>query len=105
MDVDLEKYEGQSKELMKLLKSGGKPIKRKFNGYATQVDKDTEITYTDYNGHELTMTVPKGSYVTLEEDHFEPKIMTEEYFNEKFCFAEKTGKPGGIKIGLTSMMD
>lgn len=79
--------DGQSKKLMEILAEHGKPYEKKHDGYAVKVKEDKQITYTDYNNTELTMTIPAGSYIMVGEDSSYPKIVTEKEFNDsnKFC--------------------
>lgn len=79
--------DGQSKKLMEILAEHGRPYEKKHDGYAVKVKEDKQITYTDYNNTELTMTIPAGSYIMVQEDSSYPKIVTEKEFNDsnKFC--------------------
>ena len=106
MDNCKEKY------LMQLLAEKGKPYVKKHDGYAVKMEEDKQITYTDYNNTELTMTIPKGSYVMVEEDSSYPKIVTEKEWDDsnKFLGGEeaKEEKPEQpkkpeVKIGLESL--
>lgn len=100
MDNSKEKY------LMQLLAEKGKPYVKTHDGYAVKMEEDMQITYTDYNNTELTMTIPKGSYVMAEEDSSYPKIVTEKEWNDsnKFCGEEKKSGKEEHKIGLESYM-
>ena len=100
MDNSKEKY------LMQLLAEKGKQYVKTHDGYAVKMEEDMQITYTDYNNTELTMTIPKGSYVMAEEDSSYPKIVTEKEWNDsnKFCGEEKKSGKEEHKIGLESYM-
>lgn len=96
----------KEKLLMQLLAEKGKPYVKKHDGYAVKMEEDLPLTYTDYNNTELTLTVPKGSYVMVEEDSSYPKIVTEKEWNDSNRFLEekKSGKEEQ-KIGLESYME
>lgn len=84
----VEKIENsKDKQLMQILADKGKPYIKKHDGYAVKMEEDKQITFTDYNNTEMTLTVPKGSYLMVEEDSSYPKIVTEKEFNDsnKFC--------------------
>lgn len=105
-----EMDEGKSKELLKIVKSDAKPFIRKVDGYAAKADEDKEITYTDHNNAELTLKVPKGSYVVVTGNCEYPEIQTADEFEGKNKFIEevkpkKKVKKSEPKIGLESMMD
>lgn len=97
---------GKDKQIMEILASEGKPYIKKHDGYAVEVKEDKQITYTDYNNTELTMTIPKGSYVMVEEDSSYPKIVTEKEWNDSNKFLGEENKSGKEeqKIGLESYM-
>lgn len=78
---------GKDKQLMGILAERGKPYEKKHDGYAVKMEEDKQITFTDYNNTEMTMTIPKGSYIMVGEDSSYPKIVTEKEFNDsnKFC--------------------
>lgn len=122
--------DGKEKQMMEILASEGKPYIKKHDGYAVEMKEEKQITYTDYNNTEMTMTIPKGSYLMVEEDSSYPKIVTAKEFNDsnKFCGEhtesqeeeakeeheesetseqekKEEGKKKGPKIGLESMMD
>ena len=106
----LKMEDGKEKELMKILKDGGKPFIKKHDGVAVKVDEDKEITYKDYNDQELTLKVPSGSYVVTEGDSCYPKIITAEEFEKSFKFLEEKEpkkekkEEEGIKIGITELV-
>ena len=77
----------KDKQLMEILAEKGKPYLKKHDGYAVKMEEDKQITFTDYNNTEMTMTIPKGSYLMVEEDSNYPKVVTEKEFNDsnKFC--------------------
>ena len=79
--------DGKDKQIMEILSEKGKPYVKKHDGYAVKMEEDKQITFTDYNNTEMTMTIPKGSYLMVEEDSNYPKIVTEKEFNDsnKFC--------------------
>ena len=60
--------DGKEKQMMEILASEGKPYIKKHDGYAVEMKEEKQITYTDYNNTEMTMTIPKGSYLMVEED-------------------------------------
>ena len=80
--------DGQSKKLMEILAEHGRPYEKKHDGYAVKVKEDKQITYTDYNNTELTMTIPAGSCIMVAEDSSYPKIVTEKEFNDSNEFCE-----------------
>ena len=89
--ANVEKMEnGRDKQLMEILADKGKPYERKHDGYAIKMEEDHQLTYTDYNNTELTMTIPKGSYIMVGEDSSRPKIVTEKEFEDanEFCDEE-----------------
>lgn len=96
----------KEKLLMQLLAEKGKPYVKKHDGYAVKMEEDLPLTYTDYNNTELTLTVPKGSYVMVEEDSSYPKIVTEKEWNDSNKFLVEENKSGKEeqKIGLESYM-
>lgn len=121
---------GKEKQLMQILSEQGRPYIKKHDGYAVEMKEDKQITFTDYNNTEMTLTIPKGSYLMVEEDSNYPKIVTAKEFNDsnKFCGEhtesqeeeakeeheesetseqekKEEGKKKGPKIGLESMMD
>ena len=79
--------DGKEKQMMEILASEGKPYIKKHDGYAVEMKEEKQITYTDYNNTEMTMTIPKGSYLMVGEDSSYPKIVTAKEFNDsnKFC--------------------
>lgn len=95
---------GRDKQLMQILSEKGKPYVKKHDGYAVKMDEEKQITYTDYNNTELTMTVPKGSYIMVGEDSSYPKIVTEKEFvdSNKFC-EEKKPDSDRPKMGIELM--
>lgn len=115
--------DGQNKKLMEILAEKGKPYEKKHDGYAVKVEEDIPITYVDYNNTEITMKVPKGSYIMVGEDSSYPKIVTEKEFEDsnEFCDEEKEEsheekespakeakeekKSSGPKIGLEAMIN
>lgn len=78
---------GKEKQLMQILSEQGRPYIKKHDGYAVEMKEDKQITFTDYNNTEMTLTIPKGSYLMVEEDSNYPKIVTAKEFNDsnKFC--------------------
>ena len=109
----VEKMEdGKDKELMKILEGKAKPFLQKIDGYACKMEEDKEITYKSYNGQELTLKVPKGSYIMTEQDSCYPKIVTSEEFEKRNKFVGGDEKPkkekekeDGSKIGMELMSD
>lgn len=122
--------DGKEKQMMEILASEGKPYIKKHDGYAVEMKEEKQITYTDYNNTEMTMTIPKGSYLMVEEDSSYPKIVTAKEFNDsnKFCGdyeetaeqeaneeheaqeskakeKKEEAKKNSPKIGIESMMD
>ena len=121
--------DGKEKQMMEILADQGRPYLKKHDGYAVEMKEEKQITYTDYNNTEMTMTIPKGSYLMVEEDSSYPKIVTAKEFNDsnKFCGdhvetseeeaneeheasespakekKEEEGKKKGPKIGLELM--
>ena len=79
--------DGKEKQMMEILASEGRPYIKKHDGYAVEMKEEKQITYTDYNNTEMTMTIPKGSYLMVGEDSSYPKIVTAKEFNDsnKFC--------------------
>lgn len=113
----VEKMEnGRDKQLMEILAEKGKPYEKKHDGYAYKMEEEKQITYTDYENRELTMTIPKGSYIMVGEDSSCPHIVTEKEWEDsnEFCDEEeekedekeeekeKSSKP---KIGMELMAD
>lgn len=121
--------DGKEKQMMEILASEGRPYIKKHDGYAVEMKEEKQITFTDYNNTEMTLTIPKGSYLMVEEDSNYPKIVTAKEFNDsnKFCGEhtesseeeakeeheesetseqekKEEGKKKGPKIGLESMM-
>lgn len=108
-EADLsEMRNSKEKQLLMILKEGGKPVVRKVDGFAVVVDEDKPIKYQDYDDTELTMTIPKGSVVFCEPGNDYPKIITPEDFNEKYKFLEES-KPKKDseenKLSITQMND
>lgn len=113
--MDTEKVEamddGKDKELMKILSEGGKPFIRKSDGDAVKVSEDKEIKYKDYDDQELTLAVPAGSYVVVNEDSCCPKIVTAEDWESKNKFIEdkkpkvEKKKDTSHKIGMASVVE
>ena len=110
-DEVVEKMDdGKDKELMKLLQGNAKPFMRKVDGYAVKCEEDKEIVYKDYSENELTLKVPKDSYIVVSGNYHNPEIVTEEDFEKKNKFLEgskkkdnpdkKENKPA---IGMDSM--
>ena len=107
----VEKMEnGRDKQLMQILADKGKPYKKKFDGYAVKVEEDKQITYTDWENRELTLTIPKGSYLMVAEDSSYPHIVTEKEWDDSNCFVDekdeyesKPSKSRKFKIGIESM--
>lgn len=102
--------DGREKKLMEILAEKGKPYEKKHDGYAVKVEEDITITYTDYNNTELTMKVPKGSYIMVSEDSSYPKVVTEKEFidSNEFCDEEEKEEKhekskNSPKIGLEAM--
>ena len=79
--------DGKDKQLMEILAEHGRPYIKKHDGYAVEMKEEKQITFTDYNNTEMTLTVPKGSYLMVGEDSSYPKIVTAKEFNDsnKFC--------------------
>ncbi len=106
---NIEKMDnGRDKQLMQILADKGKPYKKKFDGYAVKIEEEVQITYTDYDNRELTMTVPEGSYLMVGEDSSCPHIVTEKEWSDSNKFAEEcdekhSGKQG--RIGLALIQD
>jgi hypothetical protein len=96
----------RDKQLMEILAESGKPYVKKHDGYAVKVEEDKQITYTDYDNTELTLTIPKGSYLMVAEDSCYPKIVTEKEWDDsnKFIDGEKSTGKDEPRIGLESMM-
>ena len=96
--------DGKDKQLMQILAEKGKPYEKKFDGYAVRMEEDKQITFTDYNNTEMTMTIPKGSYIMASEDSNYPKVVTEKEFvdSNKFC-DEKKPEQTRPKLGIESM--
>lgn len=96
------------KELISILKEGGKPYVKKCDGYAVKMTEDKEIKYKDHDGIENTLSVPSGSYVITEGSSSYPNIITAEEFEKKNKFIEgeykkeshKEEKEGRIGIEL-----
>ena len=86
--------DGKDKQLMQILADKGRPYKKKFDGYAVKMEEDKQIIFTDYNNTEMTMTIPKGSYIMATEDSNYPKIVTEKEFDDsnKFCGEHQESK-------------
>jgi|LGOV01.1.fsa_nt_gb hypothetical protein len=112
MEDVVEKMEdGKDKELMKILAEGGKPFIRKSDGNAVKVSEDKEIKYKDYDDQELTLAVPSGSYVVVNEDSCCPKIVTAEDWESKNKFVEGEKpkvvekKDNSPKIGIELMAE
>ena len=111
----VEKMENsKEKQMMQILADKGRPYEKKHDGYAVKMEEDKQITYTDYNNTELTMTIPKGSYIMVAEDSSYPQVVTEKEFNDsnKFCEGHeesaeeeeiKPKKKNEPKIGLEAM--
>lgn len=101
--------DGKDKELMKILAEGGKPFIRKSDGNAVKVSEDKEIKYKDYEDQELTLAVPAGSYVVVNEDSCCPKIVTAEDWESKNKFIEEPNKAPkkekGPSIGIELMAE
>jgi hypothetical protein len=104
-----EMDDGKDKELLKLLQGNEKPFMRKADGYAVKCEEDKEIKYKDHNDNELTLTVPKGSYICIDVDSHYPKIVTAEDFEKKNKFLEGPKKKENPKkedkfaIGIEAM--
>jgi hypothetical protein len=81
--------DGRNRMLMEILAEQGKPYEKKHDGYAVKIEEDKQITYVDYNNTELTLTIPKGSYLMVDEDSSYPKIVTEKEFNDSNEFCEE----------------
>jgi hypothetical protein len=94
MDKEMvEKMEdGKDKELMKIVSEGGKPFVKKHDGYAVKCTEEKTIKYKDYEGNELTLGVPEGSYVVVDSDSHYPKIVPAEDFEKKNKFLEGSKK-------------
>jgi hypothetical protein len=98
--------DGKDKELMKIIAEGGKPFIRKSDGDAVKVSEDKEIKYKDYDDQELTLAVPAGSYVVIDENGCAPKIVTAEDWESKNKFIEgdkpkkEKKKDDSRKIGI-----
>jgi hypothetical protein len=101
--------DGKDKQLMEILAKEGKPYIKKHDGYAVKMDEEKQITYTDWNNQELTLTIPKGSYLMVEEDSSCPVIATEKEFDDanKFVDDSSSSKSSNgmttVKIGLDSV--
>lgn len=95
---NIEKIEnGRDKQLMQILADKGKPYVKKFDGYAVKMDEEKQITYTDYDNRELTLTIPEGSYLMVSEDSSYPNIVTEKEFNDSNKFVEGEESKPSIK--------
>lgn len=91
--VNIEKMDnGRDRQLMQILADKGKPYKKKFDGYAVKMEEEIQITYTDYDNRELTMTVPEGSYLMVGEDSSCPHIVTEKEWADSNCFVDEEGE-------------
>lgn len=102
----VEKMENsRDKQLMEILAEKGKPYIKKFDGYAVKMDEEKQITYTDYDNRELTLTIPEGSYLMVGEDSSCPHIVTEKEFVDSNKFVDSDEKPSkkSTKIGLEAM--
>lgn len=97
----------RDKQLMQILADKGKPYIKKFDGYAVKMEEEKQITYTDYDNRELTLTVPKGSYLMVGEDSSCPHIVTEKEWSDSNKFVDEEQKPSSkkstSKIGLESI--
>ena len=96
--------DSKEKQLMQILAEKGKPYEKKHDGYAVRMEEDKQITFTDYNNTEMTMTIPKGSYIMVAEDSSYPQVVTEKEFvdSNKFC-DEKKSEPSRPKLGIEAM--
>ncbi|MDD4971899.1 MAG: hypothetical protein PHT07_20935 [Paludibacter sp.] len=96
----------RDKQLMQILSEKGKPYVKKHDGYAVKMEEDKQITYTDYDNAELTLTIPKGSYLMVGEDSCYPKIVTEKEWDDSNKFLGEEKRPGKEepKIGIESYM-
>jgi len=99
--------DGKEKELLKILDGKAKPFMRICDGFAVKCEEDKEITYKEYNDQELTLKVPKDSYIVVDKDSHYPKIVTAEDFEKKNKFLEDKKempkKKEGIKLGINLM--
>jgi hypothetical protein len=100
--------DGKDKQLMQILADQGKPYVKTHDGYAVKMNEEKQITYTDWNNQELTLTIPKDSYLMVGEDSSCPVIATEKEFNDANKFVDddskqSTGKGATIKIGLDAL--
>lgn len=108
----VEKMEdGKDKELMKIVSEGGKPFVKKHDGHAVKCTEEKTIKYKDYEGNELTLGVPEGSYVVVDSDSNYPKIVPAEEFENKNKFLDNPKKKDNpvkeekSKTGMSSMED
>lgn len=98
----------EEKQLLNILKDGGKPFERKWDGYAVKMEEDKQIEYKDWEEQERTLKVPKGSYVVVDVDCHHPKIVTAEDWESKNSFIEETKndepkKKSGPSVGMELM--
>jgi hypothetical protein len=106
-----EMKDTEEKQLLKILKDGGKPFVRKHDGIAVKMDEDKQIEYKDWEDNERTLKVPAGSYVVCNSDGCCPKIVTAEDFEKKNKFMEESKKKekpekkedNSPKIGIESV--
>jgi len=107
--ANVEKMDNsRDKQLMLILAEKGKPYKKKFDGYAVKMEEEQQITYTDYDNRENTLTIPEGSYLMVGEDSSCPHIVTEKEWDDSNCFTDEESKPSldkkeKKKIGLDLM--
>ncbi len=87
-----EMDDGKDKELMKLMQGNEKPFMRKADGYAVQCEEEKEIKYKDHSDNELTLAVPKGSFIVVDVDSHYPIIVTKEDFEKKNKFLDNPKK-------------
>ena len=105
----VEKMENsRDKQLMQILADKGKPYVKKFDGYAVKMEEEKQITYSDYDNRELTLTVPKGSYLMVGEDSSYPNIVTKKEFEDSNKFVDEESKASASKkdkpkIGIESV--
>jgi hypothetical protein len=92
--ANVEKMENsRDKQLMLILADKGRPYKKKFDGYTVKMEEEKQITYTDYDNRENTLTIPEGSYLMVGEDSSCPHIVTKKEWDDSNCFADEESKP------------
>ena len=104
-----EMKDTEDKQLLNLIKDGGSPFTRKFDGFAVKVEEDKQIEYKDWEGNERTLKVPAGSYIVTDRDCRYPKIITADDFEAKNdLIVEKKEAPKkskGPKVGIELMAE